>query len=208
MIVAFDFDGTLASSFSLINKCIFKVLEEEGIHMDESSLGPYFGPTEEGMINHILNNENRANFEKYLKYYSEYHNVLLNALNPYCIELLEHLKNKGITLVLLTGRSLESTLISLSYFGLNKYFEKIYVGSKDRGVKKENFKKLMKDFSCTNKDIIYIGDSKKDILDCLALDIKILSINFDNNRLIKLKELNKFCYSNFIDLEQELNKLI
>ena len=66
----------------------------------------------------------------------------------------------------------------------------------------------MKDFSCSSKDIIYIGDSKKDVLECQKSNIKILSINFDNERLAKIKEINNFSYSSFIELEKELNKYL
>ena len=75
MIVAFDFDGTLAPSFNLVNRCIIQVAKDNGIFLKESDLIPYYGPTEEGMINNILKSDNRANFKKYLQYYSEYHNI-------------------------------------------------------------------------------------------------------------------------------------
>lgn len=208
MIVAFDFDGTLAASFNLVNRCIIQVAKDNGIFLKESDLIPYYGPTEEGMINNILKSDNRANFKKYLQYYSEYHNIELNRLNPYVNELLDHLKDKGVNIILLTGRSKESTDISLAYFGLNKYFTKVYTGSKNGSNKAFNFTKVMKDFSCSSKDIIYIGDSKKDVLECQKSNIKILSINFDNERLAKIKEINNFSYSSFIELEKELNKYL
>lgn len=208
MIIAFDFDGTLASSFDLVNRCIIEVVKENGVSITESDLIPYYGPTEEGMINNILKCDIKDNFKKYLRYYSEYHNIYLNHLNPYVNELLNHLQNKGVMLVLLTGRSQESTDISLAYFSLNKYFSKIYTGSKNGPNKSENFKKLMNDFSCTSDDIIYIGDSKKDIMECQKSNIKIFSINFDNTRLERLKELNKYSFSSFVELEKEINKVI
>ena len=68
MIVAFDFDGTLAPSFNLVNRCIIQVAKDNGIFLKESDLIPYYGPTEEGMINNILTSDNRANFKKYLQY--------------------------------------------------------------------------------------------------------------------------------------------
>ena len=126
----------------------------------------------------------------------------------YVNELLDHLKDKGVKIVLLTGRSKESTEISLAYFGLNKYFTKVYTGSKNGSNKSFNFTKVMKDFSCSSKDIIYIGDSKKDVQECQKSNIKILSINFDNERLAKIKEINNLSYSSFIELEKELNKYL
>ncbi|MCI7040082.1 MAG: HAD family hydrolase, partial [Mollicutes bacterium] len=89
-----------------------------------------------------------------------------------------------------------------------KYFTKVYTGSKNGPNKSFNFTKVMKDFSGSSKDIIYIGDSKKDVLECQKSNIKILSINFDNERLAKIKEINNFSYSSFIELELELNKYL
>ena len=38
MIVAFDFDGTLAPSFNLVNRCIIQVAKDNGIFLKESDL--------------------------------------------------------------------------------------------------------------------------------------------------------------------------
>ena len=85
MIVAFDFDGTLAPSFNLVNRCIIQVAKDNGIFLKESDLIPYYGPTEEGMINNILKSDNRANFKKYLQY--------IETVEKFKKDVVEYIKN-------------------------------------------------------------------------------------------------------------------
>ncbi len=210
-VVAFDFDGTLANSFDLVNKCIVKVLKEFNVNISEEEFYKVYGPTERGIfINLTDENKGKLMFDRYMELYKNYHDEYLNKLHDGVVEVLNYLKEKGVTVVLLTGRSYESTVVSLDKFKLNNTFKKIYTGS-DKGVNKpDNFKQLFKDFNVTNEECIYIGDSLKDIKSCKEVGIKILSISINDgeSRLDQLKENNPLTFTNYQDLFVELKKCL
>ena len=210
-VVAFDFDGTLANSFDLVNKCIVEVLKEFNVNISEEEFYKVYGPTERGIfINLTDENKGKLMFDRYMELYKNYHDEYLNKLHDEVIEVLNYLKEKGVTVVLLTGRSYESTVVSLNKFNLNNTFKKIYTGS-DKGVNKpDNFKQLFKDFNVTNEECIYIGDSLKDIKSCKEVGVKILSISINDgeSRLDQLKENNPLTFTNYKDLFVELKKCL
>lgn len=210
-VVAFDFDGTLANSFDLVNKCIVEVLKEFNVNISEEEFYKVYGPTERGIfINLTDENKGKLMFDRYMELYKKYHDEYLNKLHDGVIEVLNYLKERGVTVVLLTGRSYESTVVSLDKFNLNNTFKKIYTGS-DKGVNKpDNFKQLFKDFNVTNEECIYIGDSLKDIKSCKEVGVKILSISINDgeSRLDQLKENNPLTFTNYKDLLVELKKCL
>lgn len=208
MIVAFDFDGTLANSFKLVHTSLLEVIKKYNKNYTEDELNHYFGPSEDGIIYNILGNKNKADFYDYLLAYNKYHNELLPSLNRGALTLLKELKKKGITIVLLTGRTLESTLISLTYFGLNNMFDSIYYGDESGVIKDKNFLKLEKDYNVEAKDIVYIGDSLKDVESCKTANVKLLSINFDSKRYKRIKKINTDTFNNFTSLKKRLYEII
>ncbi len=210
-VVAFDFDGTLANSFDLVNKCIVEVLKEYNVNISEEEFYKVYGPTERGIfINLTDEDKGKMMFERYMELYKLYNDKYLTKLHDGVDKVIEYLKDNGIKVVLLTGRSYESTMVSLEKFNLLNTFEKIYSGS-DSGVNKpDNFKKIFKDFNINNNECIYIGDSLKDIKSCKEVGVKILSISINDgeSRLEQLKENNPLTFTNYNDLFIELKKCL
>lgn len=210
-VVAFDFDGTMALSFNLINKCIKEVFEENNLYMSEEEFFSYYGPNEIGIFKHALGDElGEKVFSRYLELYKKYHKEYLPSLAKDVTRVIDYLKENNIHVVLLTGRSLESTLISLNEFNMMNTFEKLYVGSEEGVNKPSNFKQLFKDYDVSNNEVIYIGDSVKDIYSCKEVGVKILSIYLEQgeSRLDKLKENNDLVFTDYLSLLDKLKELI
>lgn len=179
-IVAFDFDGTLAQSFPLIVDCFLKTLDKYGLKMAESELGKYYGSTENGMLAQLLGKEKgKQAFKDYCELYKQEHSSLLPSFDKDLLAILNKIKStNNFHLVLITGRSRPTANISLKEFGIDKMFEKVYCGSYYGVNKPTSIRKCLEHFSADKKDMIYIGDSIKDISSCFKAGIELISANY------------------------------
>ena len=193
--VVFDFDGTLSNSFPLvagkITEAIAMFRKEELTEEENNSI---YGPTEEGIILKLIKDKGEAKecFLRYLDLYNEYHEELLPDFIPGIRELLEELNKRNIPVFLLTGRSKESTMITLTKFNAFKYFKAIYTGGLYGEVKEELLNELASIHHYNKEDLIYIGDSLHDVPQCRRANVDIISVSYANtDSYEKLEEINK-----------------
>lgn len=193
--VVFDFDGTLSNSFPLvvgkITEAIAMFRKEELTEEENNSI---YGPTEEGIILKLIKDKGEAKecFLRYLDLYNQYHDELLPDFIPGIRELLEELNQSNIPVFLLTGRSKESTMITLTKFNAFKYFKAIYTGGLYGEVKEELLNELALVHHYNKEDLIYIGDSLHDVPQCRRANVDIISVSYANtDSHEKLEEINK-----------------
>ena len=193
--VVFDFDGTLSNSFPLvagkITEAIAMFRKEELTEEENNSI---YGPTEEGIILKLIKDKGEAKecFLRYLDLYNEYHEELLPDFIPGIRELLEELNKRNIPVFLLTGRSKESTMITLTKFNAFKYFKAIYTGGLYGEVKEELLNELALIHHYNKEDLIYIGDSLHDVPQCRRANVDIISVSYANtDSYEKLEEINR-----------------
>lgn len=193
--VVFDFDGTLSNSFPLvvgkITEAIAMFRDEELTEEENNSI---YGPTEEGIILKLIKDKGEAKecFLRYLDLYNKYHDELLPDFIPGIRELLEELNKRNIPVFLLTGRSKESTMITLTKFNAFKYFKAIYTGGLYGEVKEELLNELALVHHFNKEDLVYIGDSLHDVPQCRRANVDIISVSYANtDSYEKLEEINK-----------------
>lgn len=193
--VVFDFDGTLSNSFPLVARKITEAIamfrKEELTEEENNSI---YGPTEEGIILKLIKDKGEAKecFLRYLDLYNEYHEELLPDFIPGIRELLEELNKRNIPVFLLTGRSKESTMITLTKFNAFKYFKAIYTGGLYGEVKEELLNELASIHHYNKEDLVYIGDSLHDVPQCRRANVDIISVSYANtDSYEKLDEINK-----------------
>lgn len=182
--IVFDFDGTLVNSFDLINKCLLETIENfKGIEIPKERMFEYFsfGPTEEGILLKSLVQNHREAYIYFLNLYNKYHTSdLIYGFNDEVIQILKMIKEKGVKVILLTGRGNETLAISLAKFDAFKYFDDFYTGSLEGAVKNELLRNLMKDYSFKNDEIVYVGDSFKDHCQCKEVNVKCINVSYYN----------------------------
>lgn len=193
--VVFDFDGTLSNSFPLVTGKITEAIamfrKEELTEEENNSI---YGPTEEGIILKLIKDKGEAKecFLRYLGLYNEYHDELLPDFIPGIRELLEELNKRNIPVFLLTGRSKESTMITLTKFNAFKYFKAIYTGGLYGEIKEELLNELASIHHYNKEDLVYIGDSLHDVPQCKRANVDIISVSYANtDSYEKLEEINK-----------------
>ncbi len=193
--IVFDFDGTLANSFPLVTKEITEAIalfRKEPLTDEEART--IYGPTEEGIILKLIKDEGLAkeSFLRYLDLYNKNHDEMLPDFIPGIRELLEELNCKNIPIYLLTGRSKESTMITLTKFNAFKYFKAIYTGGLYGEVKEELLNELASIHHFNKEDLVYIGDSLHDVPQCRRANVDIISVSYANtDSYEKLEEISK-----------------
>lgn len=211
--VVFDFDGTLSNSFPLvagkITEAIAMFRKEELTEEENNSI---YGPTEEGIILKLIKDKGEAKecFLRYLDLYNEYHEELLPDFIPGIRELLEELNKRNIPVYLLTGRSKESTMITLTKFNAFKYFKAIYTGGLYGEVKEELLNELASIHHYNKEDLVYIGDSLHDVPQCRRANVDIISVSYANtDSYEKLEEINKGNVAKTVEeLKEKLFKIL
>ncbi len=205
--VVFDFDGTLCDSFPLVTTKLTEAIGEfRKEELTEEEKEWTYGPTEEGIILKLIKDEGKAKecFLRYLSLYNEFHDSLLNDFYPGIKDLLNELKKKNIPVFLLTGRSKESTMITLTKFNAFDYFKAIYTGGLYGEVKEELLNNLSSFHNFKKEDLIYVGDSLHDVPQCKRALVDIISVSYLNKENHeKLEEINPGNVASSVDILKE-----
>ena len=211
--VVFDFDGTLCDSFPLVTTKLTEAIGEfRKEELTEEEKESIYGPTEEGIILKLIKDEGKAKecFLRYLSLYNEFHDSLLNDFYPGIKDLLNELKKKNIPVFLLTGRSKESTMITLTKFNAFDYFKAIYTGGLYGEVKEELLNNLSSFHNFKKEDLIYVGDSLHDVPQCKRALVDIISVSYLNKENHeKLEEINSGNVASSVEiLKEKLFKIL
>ena len=193
-LISFDFDGTLADSVDFcleVFDIIFKKYMKENAPSREDIFG-CFGMNEEGVLRHFMGEDYK---EEYMKEFAEYHKELHGKMCPdvfsHIREFLDFLKEKGVILTILTGRSAMTANISLEYLKIKDYFSFVQTGRAESTDKSFQLKLLMEKYSLTAEEVLYIGDGVSDVLSSRKANIVCLSAAWAKSaRMEALKKVN------------------
>ena len=191
--IAFDFDGTLADS---VDFCLYtfdvvfaKYLGEKAPTREE--IYQNFGMNEPGVLRFFMGQTNRDAEEDFYQIHRTMHKEKCPASFPGCIELLEHLKEKGIEMSILTGRSETTCQISMEILDMGKYFSSFQYGSPEKNDKTGHLLKLLKEKNLSADEVLYIGDAVSDAEASLRANIKCLSAAWAKSaRIAELEKIN------------------
>lgn len=190
--IIFDLDGTLANTLPLCIQAFRQSIEPliQRSVSDEEIVAT-FGPSEEGTIMALAPGHYEKGVEDYLNFYESLHGMCSTPFNG--IEaLLQTLKNKDVSIAMVTGKGKHSTNISLNYFGLTNYFEMIETGSVKGPRKTEGIQNVIDYFRpITVNEMIYVGDAPGDIIASRQVGIAVIAAAWaataEREKLIVLK---------------------
>ncbi|WP_207426619.1 HAD family hydrolase [Pedobacter sp. SYSU D00535] len=172
--VIFDLDGTLANTLPLCIQAFRESIEpliDRSLADDE--IVATFGPSEEGTIMALAPDHYDKGVADYLFHYERLH--------PSCSEpfdgmrsLLEELQRRKVPMAMVTGKGPHSAKISLDYFSLSAFFDRIETGSPTGPRKAEGIQHILNDWPNLRKEEVwYVGDAPSDITACRAAGIPI-----------------------------------
>jgi len=173
----FDMDGTLGETIPLAIAASKKAFEALGLSVpSKDEIVAHFGPTELGLFK-ILNAENGEKlFKEYLKYYDQFHSALAPRPFDGIENILLKLKNRGVKLALVTGKSRESADITLERFKIGEFFDEIGCGGLSGTVKTTRIKEILCKWKIPANGVYYVGDNPQDVIDARGANVIPLSV--------------------------------
>ncbi|RYC67721.1 HAD family hydrolase [Spirosoma sordidisoli] len=174
--LVFDLDGTLANTLPLCIQAFRRAVEPLANRvLTDQEIIATFGPSEEGTIQALVPTHYQEGVASYITQYEQLH-----ALCPTPFagipELLQHLRNEGIRLGLVTGKGPQSTAISLRYFKLSHYFDFIETGWIHGPRKVDGIRSILSQWPDINTgQVWYVGDAPSDILASRQAGISVVS---------------------------------
>jgi len=202
----FDIDGTLTSTNQLIfdsfNFIAKKYLDKT--FSDEEIIG-LFGPTEGQIIKKLFGENHKEVSEDYYKFYGDNHSMA--DIYPGLKEILVELKNNNYPIGIFTGKGRDSSMITLTKLGIDKYFDLIVTGDDVENSKPspEGILKFVDKFNLEKQKVLMIGDSVSDVKAAREAGVKIASVLWDSYGEEEVKTLQSDYYFHSVG---ELNHFI
>ncbi len=206
----FDLDGTIANTLPLCIQAFRQSIEPliNRTLTDEEIIAT-FGPSEEGTIKALAPLAYDEGVKSYLHYYEQLHKMCPATFDG-IEDLLNHLKEKGIHVSMVTGKGKYSTAISLKHFKLSNFFEIIETGAPSGPRKVDGIKAVLSALpELKPEEVIYVGDAPSDIEASRKVGIPVVAAAWaetaEPEKLIPLKpdeifynieEFKNWLYSN------------
>ena len=158
----FDLDGTIADTFAICFATFRNTLAHvAGPALTDAEIRAAFGPSEDGMFQRVVPARWEEAFTAYLGEYERH--LPLCAVFPGVATTLACLRERGLPLALVTGKSRQTALMSLAQFGLDGVFEPVETGSPGGVVKAAALARVVRAWRVPPGEVIYVGDAISDM---------------------------------------------
>lgn len=162
----FDFDGTLADTLPNSFNAFQTVFETyDGKHYSDEEVKSMFGPIEPEIIReHLESDDVERAIELYFETYTDNHERLVKA-DSGVHDMLEHFKEKGYKLAVVTGKSRRSLDISMEFLKMDDVFDYTVSGNDVERFKPdpEGVFDVLDALGVDRDAAIFVGDSDTDI---------------------------------------------
>lgn len=159
----FDWDGTLANTLPVCFAAFRRALGEfTGKYYTDSDIEKLFGPSEDGCIRLAVGDAWKEAFDVYLDEYDRIHSLCTEPA-PGMIEALIALRNAGVKLAIVTGKSKASADISLRKLSMSHLFDSIEAGSMEGCFKSVSISKVLEEWGIPASEVAYVGDMVADV---------------------------------------------
>ncbi len=161
--IIFDLDGTLGNTLPLCIAAFKQSIEPlAGRVLSDEEIVATFGPSEEGTISALIPDHYDRGVEDYIAHYRELHRMCPAPFDG-IVDILEHLKSRGVRIALVTGKGGRSADITLEAFGIGHYFEAVETGSPLGPRKVEGIAGVLERLGVAPEEAVYVGDSPSDV---------------------------------------------
>ena len=158
----FDLDGTIADTFAICFATFRNALAHVGgPPLSDAEIEAGFGPSEDGMFQRVVPARWEDAFTAYLGEYARH--LPRCAPFPGVAAALAALRERGVPLALVTGKSRPTALMSLTQFGLDGIFDPVETGSPSGVVKAAAISRVVESWGVTAREVIYVGDAVADV---------------------------------------------
>jgi phosphoglycolate phosphatase-like HAD superfamily hydrolase len=161
--VIFDLDGTLADTLPVVVEAFQLTLELFDLDpLSQIEIFEHFGPTEDGVVQAMFGD---LASDAVPVFYTTYERLLVNNVVPFAgvPELLRELRNNGLRVAVVTGKSERGAEMTLKALGLAEMFEYVRGGSVGGVVKSREISGLLSIWSILPGSAAYVGDHPTDV---------------------------------------------
>lgn len=211
-LVAFDLDGTIADTLPLCIKA-FRIAVQPYISqtLSEGDIIKTFGLNEEGMIRKVIKDEYwKQALQDFYPIYIKLHRFMCPQPFQGIRELIILLRQNNLIVALVTGKGAKSCEITLQQLGMNSDFDRIITGNAERNTKHEALNELLNIYHLSPAEIVYVGDTVSDIMQCKMVNVVCLSAAWSVENSIN-EDLEKYnsgkVFSSIEKLSEYLFKL-
>lgn len=208
--IIFDYNGTLTNDASIGHKACNHMLKFYNV--PQITFEQFKKTFTTPWIKFYTSNkvkENKINIKKHQEEYQKIHIQLAKkelGLNKGVIETLEHLKQKGFSLSILSSRNIQDLTNELKNLKIIKFFD-VIIGEDnicEDGIRAEKqTDKLIEKLNINNpSEIIYIGDTIPDIKIAQKYNFisGIITTGWQDKSLL-IKENPDYIFENFIEIK-------
>lgn len=175
--VIFDMDGTLGDTLPLCIESFRRAIYDmDGRSLADEEISRHFGPSDLGVIQRLLPDNPelvKPAMERMLYYYKLLHPSMSPAPFPGTIELLQKLQDQGIILGMVTGKCMETAIITLKQFRIFEFFPMVEPGSPGKVIKGECLLRIADHYGLAPDEMLYVGDAVSDIVACRQSSVPI-----------------------------------
>lgn len=177
--IVFDMDGTLGDTLPLCVESYRRCVAEcTGKSPTDADIVQYFGKSDRGVLGALLGIHPDAKelpIDRFSEIYAALHPTWAPAPFAGAIELLHHLRERGLRLALITGKEHYTATPTLRLFGMEGLFDWIGYGTPTHNCKDERLLELMREWQLSAQDILYVGDAPSDIELCHKVGVPIIN---------------------------------
>lgn len=212
--IIFDLDGTLANTIGDValagNAALSKL---KLLPIEENEYKKFVGDGAKKLCERMLKYRNAFDektaeklLSSYLSLYLKYEGTTLRPFGG-MKNTLETLKEKGIMLFVLSNKPKINVVDALEILYRNVAFSEIIGGDGGFPLKPDptSLRYLMKKYSLTKSEVLYVGDGDADFLASKNADIPCLSCLWGYRKKTELEKLGASC---FIDKPSDILKYI
>jgi len=178
--IIWDWNGTLFDDLEVCINVMNRVLTNRNMPLlNIERYKDIFGFPVKNYYNELGFDFEKEPFERIsTEFISEYQKESLSAkLNEDCLSTLEHIRNEGVTQVILSASQIENLEEQVSYFGIKDYFDRLLGLSHCHATSKVDMgKSWLEESGFDKREVLLIGDTLHDYetaceigCDCLLL---------------------------------------
>lgn len=174
--IIFDFDGTLANTFTLIYDAFRQVYREQGLpEPTDGQINRMFGPTEANSLRAAFTDhpEREAIVRRFLALYDANHADFVET-PPGLNATLARLRGSGLALGVFTGKGRDTFAMSARHLFPDDPFTAAITGDDVARAKPdpEGLLKAIEQCGATPETALFVGDSDSDMIAGRAADVR------------------------------------
>ncbi len=212
-LIGFDLDGTLVNSLPDLALSVNLAFQEAGLpQASEAEVMTWIGKGVDVLFNNALawtgqaenfSADDIANIKQRFHYFYGQNICNASRLYPNVKETLQTLFDKGYTLAVVTNKPTKHVRPVLTSFGIADFFAETLGGQSLPAIKPHPapLYYLCGKFACYPSEMLFVGDSKNDILAAKAIGCQSVGLTYGYNYNIPIAESEPdYCFDDIADI--------